>query len=1537
MDCGSPYGTIDLKQSSPPINRTTYALDNCPAAADFQFSYAIELVIPIAEIFPNEPIINIVARAHNSPSKNDSKNNPPTPATASIGDYVWYDMNGDGVQDSWETGIPNVRVVLYWDKNGDGQFSPDEELLETRTNSKGYYLFDGIYGGQFTSRFEGLIDDGQYKVWVDESTIPPGFVVSYPPSPNNARNYYVLSDTIPGADRGSLGYDENCRSADFGYRPEGGIIGDYVWYDANQNGAEDAGELGIADVTVDLVDSGGAVVGSTTTNSQGKYFFSGLDAGTYTVHVTDTGNVLSGYTHIVQNQSKPNPTADITIPVNGVYLDADFGYYNPAYCATGDIDGRVFFDQDWDKTFDGSDSGLSGVDVSIWEDLNGDGLLDSTDTFIGSTITDTTGSYHFSGLPVTTEGVHYIVQVTSQLTGYSKFYPSDGLTAFLTSGVCNSTLDFPYVAAGAVGDLVWDDINHNGVQDAGEPGIAGVTIQAQYCDTLSGSCSNTYTYDTTTDSQGHYMFSGLPAANSSGTRFRISVTDTAGVLSGWSQSPVPCVGSCTSATDSNNPSGTDVIIGGNSYPKSDMTIDFGYYNQTATYGSIGDLIWLDSNSDGLFDNGETGINGVTLELHDAATDAVLQTTTTSHDATKGDGWYTFSGLQTGKSYKVVITDLDGILSGYSMTTNPQVLNVTLPDTTRDTVTQGLNVMDADAGFYTPTWVQITDFKAYADNGRVAVKWQTASEINTVGFYLLRLDNATGRYEQVNKDLIPAFIGSPRGGSYHVIDEGAVPGATYSYKLLEVETKGAKTYYGPFRVTAAGTDVQQVQDSPVSGIARKANGLSDVKKGRIAMANETRNIGLLLRRFRTGDMIKIPVVEGGLYYLDAARISSLLGVRPIRATNMIRSGRLAMSNMGEDVAYLPAADDSGIYFYGKGIDSIFTNENVYWLYRGKGTLMKRVKGTGPYPAGPNETFVDSVRADKDVVPVPSLFSDPDADYWFWDYLYSGIDGMDTKTFTITAHGVSGTGSDAVLTAHLQSSTDTPAALDHHVLVKLNGTVIGEDRWDGTEPHTLTMSFRQSLLEEGDNTVTVEGILDPGIPYDLILVNSFDLNYSRLYRAENDALLLRGDGNQVASVSGFTDPDISVFDVTDPIGPKKVLAASITGAAGNYTVSFVPSSPQATYLAVASDAVKQADDAQADDPSTLRTKDNRADYLIITAKEFLDAVKPLSDYRKAQGLDTMVVDEENIFDEFNYGVYNPKAIKDFISYAYNNWNEPPEYVLLVGEGTYDYRNIYGYGDNFVPAMMTATPYGLFPSDGTYADANGDDIPDMAVGRLPVVDTEELSDVIGKIIQYEGSAGGQWQRNIVMAAGKADQGAGDFPADSDSVAALLPSGYSVEKVYLSELPLTDARRLLRDDLNSGALFMNYIGHGSVDRLANEGLFLTGDVDSLTNGAQLPVVTAMTCFMNNFSYPGTDSLGEALLLGNNRGAAAVWGPTGLSLEPESIILDKAFFQTVFTDGERVLGKAVLSALRTYGKNGNDPFMLRIYNLLGDPALRLR
>jgi hypothetical protein len=193
------------------------------------------------------------------------------------------------------------------------------------------------------------------------------------------------------------------------------------------------------------------------------------------------------------------------------------------------------------------------------------------------------------------------------------------------------------------------------------------------------------------------------------------------------------------------------------------------------------------------------------------------------------------------------------------------------------------------------------------------------------------------------------------------------------------------------------------------------------------------------------------------------------------------------------------------------------------------------------------------------------------------------------------------------------------------------------------------------------------------------------------------------------------------------------------------------------------------------------------------------------------------------------------------------------------------------------------------------------------------------------------------VVFIADDSDDG-GPFAADSDAVAALLPTTLQVTKAYLDDLDSPAVRQALLDAFCNGALLANYIGHGGVDQLGAEGLLTKADVPVLrAAGHQLPVFAAFTCMIGSYGIPGYDGLGESLVRRADAGAIAAYAPSAMEENEDSVRLDSLLMKKLFGSSKQVvLGKTILATQKAAGGGGVPAWVIQTYNLLGDPCLRL-
>ena len=519
----------------------------------------------------------------------------------SVGDFVWNDLNADGLQDAGEPGIPGVTLTLT---GPDGQSVKDvlgNPVEPVTTGADGSYSFTNL---------PPLADGESYTVTV---TPPAGYVATLPgvgddrgadSSTGDAASQLPL--TVDGANDPTL---------DFGFVKPIVSVGDFVWEDTNKDGVQDAGEPGIPGVTLTLTgpdgqpvtDVDGNPVAPVVTGANGEYLFENLpilEAGqSYTVTVTEP----AGYFPTVESATD-DPALDSDaatglaasgdLSADGAKdLTLDFGYikavpsvdvqkYSGATAPTYDAAGNVVADApgDFDAASETVDP-LAPTTISFTvinngnEPLTGISLADATTAGTG-TLTDlvctfpdgTTGlswngtlavgeSFTCTGtLPALGENATHTNTVTVNATG-----TISGQTTTDDDPYTSITTELPRVT---VGDYVWEDTDRDGIQDDGEPGIPGVTL------TLTGPDGQPVkdvlgnpVPPVTTGADGSYSFTNLPPLGD-GESYTVTVTPPAGYLP-----TTPGAGN-----DRGKDSSTGTAASGNLTKggDSDTSLDFGF-------------------------------------------------------------------------------------------------------------------------------------------------------------------------------------------------------------------------------------------------------------------------------------------------------------------------------------------------------------------------------------------------------------------------------------------------------------------------------------------------------------------------------------------------------------------------------------------------------------------------------------------------------------------------------------------------------------------------------------------------------------------------------------------------------------------------------------------------------------------------------------------------------------------------------------------------------------------------------------------------
>ncbi len=877
------------------------------------------------------------------------------------------------------------------------------------------------------------------------------------------------------------------------------------------------------------------------------------------------------------------------------------------------------------------------------------------------------------------------------------------------------------------------------------------------------------------------------------------------------------------------------------------------------------------------------------------------------------------------------------------------VGLTVPDSiTLRVRTFWSNEADLDPGLYqtlqvtcpinvAEVWASVDGVRVYEAEGRIVLEWRTTTEVATRGFNVYRLDRAGNRRIPLVAGLLSSRLAG-EGSVYRVVDPQAFPGERAEYLLVEEDLNGRRRALGPYAVTVgheqAGAALQARGISELQlGAQRREPSAGELARIETARREAALVLGSRVAQLGTGSALKASVPATGIYRIGAGELAATWGIGLGKAQSLIAGGGLRLTNRGEEVAWSPAANASALYFFGQAVDDVTTRHNVYWIEAAPGTVAQTVSGGVPQ-AQPGATFAESLRLESQAIPATVGARDPDTDYWFWDGVLAGDPQQGIATLDVTVPDALA-GAPAELAARFYSVTDYPVPQEHTAIVEVNGAAVGQTSWENLTFHEASFSVPGGVLVAGANQIRVEGFLAPGVPVSGFFVDRFTLSYPRFYRAVDDRLAFPADGNAVVTVDGFSEAAVVVFEVTDALVPRLVTDLTVEGdGGGGFRVSFSPADPDASYFASTLGALRQPESLWADAPSDLAGSAG-AEWVVVAPAQLLAAAQDLAAYRE-QRFSALAVDIEDVYDEFNHGLPSPLALRDFVAYAAASWPQAPQYVVLAGAGSFDYKDYGGLGTNLVPPLMVATPAGLYASDIAFGDVAGEDgVPEVAIGRIPALAASELAAYTAKLRAAERSAGPDWRGSVLVLADDPDD-AGDFTAQSETVAARFPGSFAVDRAYLEGHTVAEVREQLFATLNRGVGFLNYVGHGGMTVLAEEGLLTIDDLPQLRNFKRPTVAASLSCVAGRFEVPGFESLAGAMVLAPNGGAVAMWAPSGLSWSVDAGRLNRAFVDAAFTSGS-TLGSGVKQALAAYEQEGFFRHLLYVYNVFGDPAIRMR
>lgn len=704
--------------------------------------------------------------------------------------------------------------------------------------------------------------------------------------------------------------------------------------------------------------------------------------------------------------------------------------------------------------------------------------------------------------------------------------------------------------------------------------------------------------------------------------------------------------------------------------------------------------------------------------------------------------------------------------------------------------------------------------------------------------------------------------------------------------------------------------------------------------------------------------RLYVRETGLYKISFVELANL-GI-PIAS---IDHNTLKIFNQGTEIAIRVIPAD-GIVFYGVAEQTKYSADNVYWLTYGgsSGLRMQSIDGS-PTTAPTPLSFQYVEHFENDVYYRGEVIDIDDYDHYLWSFVRKHKAQVTNEIVQVYNfdHYIGG---DLGLNIKLFGLSEVDGlSTDHLAQVKVNDELIAEERWKGYNQSLIETTIPVGMVTEGAinlKLTTSEAPFDGEVYY----LDWLEFNYQRDFGAVGNKLPFSYEaGEWTFLLTGFDNNSNVVYDISNPASPKTVSNAQIGQNNGKYTIKFSDSlSSPKQYFASDANTFLAVSKIEADSPSNLRSQAHGADLLLISHHILMDPaeelapVEDLKTHKIAMGLRTEVIDVQDIYDEFNYGIPSPYAIQSFIAYAYQHWQAPaPAYVILIGDGHFDPKNNQGLDrQSLIPPFLLHVDgeIGETAADNRYAAVVGDDIlPDLMLGRISANTVAEAQAHIDKIIAYETNPpDGDWKHRILAVTDKPE--IAHYPHMSEALLdEYFPSEpFHAERVYWgwNYTDLNQAQATIKNEMNNGVFLVNYIGHGAYQFWGKFGnLFGIDDIQNLQANSSLAVVLAMTCMEGYYVSPNkysavpklneTEALAELVTRAEGKGAVASWSPTGWGAVIGHDYTNRGFLKAVYQDGVNILGQATHAGLLRLWQSGRYLDLIDTTLLFGDPSMKLQ
>ncbi len=735
----------------------------------------------------------------------------------------------------------------------------------------------------------------------------------------------------------------------------------------------------------------------------------------------------------------------------------------------------------------------------------------------------------------------------------------------------------------------------------------------------------------------------------------------------------------------------------------------------------------------------------------------------------------------------------------------------------------------------------------------------------------------------------------------------------------------------------------------------------------------------IQELSSGNWIKLTIENEGIYKIDAADLASLgfnIKKKDVNTIKIFGNGGIELSekvsaskkNIMNEQAIIVKTNSNGdlqsIIFYGAPTEGFryerksfrnwynhYSNKNYYMLTWG-GSEGKRIKATNAHGTVKNKplSYIERILHREELA---CALVGGSGRVWFGGSLFprafsNVLNNLDrTKEIFFRFNFAHRSDSNGQVTI-----SESGKKINQVYLPETDG-----DKYLDAHARTGEVSVSASAIPGDNRSLLNFTYTNPKIAGSLPFFNWYEIHYSRSFVPVDNQIGFWSaptmTGITEFSINGFSS-DIIGFEITNPANPKFIENESVTGGmfVFKYKLDTIPS-----HFFISSKLLKPK--LSLASFANLREKDGDAEMLLITHQNFMSSAEKYKKYRAARKIE--IVNIKDVFNEFNAGLPDPTALRDYIAFVMAHRSIKPKYVLLWGDGHYDYKNIQTKVPNYIITYQSIEDNLEFYSTKSYTSddyfafvVGNDELTDVSISRIPINSDEEGEWMVEKIKTYENNYSlDNWATHLLLLADDSptSHGYGDgatHTTQSETLASkIIPPYMYNKKIYLPEYPsenIPNGRRkpAVTEDMvayinNYGSLTVNWIGHGNPRVWSHEEFFNRDKtISQFKNLNKLFFNTAATCDFARWDMPEGLSGAEALFLAKNGGSIGEFSATRVVYSLDNAYINQVFYTQLFTRDAvtkqyRPLGDVMFSVKQIRTKL-ND----KKYNLLADPLLKL-